>query len=980
MSLGLLVVVGSTVVACGGAGECEGDRVDCQIGTDGGDGATGGGSASGGGSTGGGAATGGATATGGGSSSGGGATCNHTCSAVGVTSCTSGQLQTCAADVNGCRAWNAPTSCASGFCESATSCGACNHTCSAVGVTSCTSGQLQTCAADVNGCRAWNAPTSCASGFCESATSCGACNHTCSAVGVTSCTSGQLQTCAADVNGCRAWNAPTSCASGFCESATSCGACNHTCSAVGVTSCTSGQLQTCAADVNGCRAWNAPTSCASGFCESATSCGACNHTCSAVGVTSCTSGQLQTCAADVNGCRAWNAPTSCASGLCQGAQSCDVDECATGTASCQAHSYCTNTAGGYRCDCSCGWTLGGSNTCVDLFPRILFVDANRSIGGNGDCWSTAFKDLQAALAAAQPGDELWVAKGTYLPGTTATSTFTLRPEVALYGGFAGTETARAQRNPAVHKSLLSGTLSSTTSSYHVVTAPSAVQASAILDGFSIEGGKATGATESLGGGLLVLGSPTIRSCTFASNQAEYGAAVFVKSGQPVLESLVVKTNFGYGSCVSVQSPGVVTIRRSTFQGNGNQCLYAEAGSVLSAEDSTFTGFAASWGAAYFGTEASATFTRSTFTSNTAYYNGGSIYSMRGQLTLKDSIFDGNVAWDEGGGAWISQGALVVEGTTFKNNSGSGLWVDSSPAWTLKSSRFEGNKGTTPSLVLKSTETTLIGSTFASNSTRAIDATVCRNVRVLDSSFLANGGSGINMLSGKLSIARTLFRGNTSDVGGALNLNSVTLDAANVVFDHNVATIIGGAISCGFCTASIVNSRFSGNQVAASATSGTGSALDGFDSEVHLTNTTFVGNFSAAGSAVAVSSANLLPPLTATNCAFWDNVPLALPSPQAAIAVSHSCLQQAFAGTGNVVLAASPFVDADGADNVYGTADDNPHLSPVSPCTNAGLTSALPSDTQDLDGDGDTAEPVPLDLDGSMRVSGASVDVGAYEVP
>ena len=76
--------------------------------------------------------------------------------------------------------------------------------------------------------------------------------------------------------------------------------------------------------------------------------------------------------------------------------------------------------------------------------------------------------------------------------------------------------------------------------------------------------------------------------------------------------------------------------------------------------------------------------------------------------------------------------------------------------------------------------------------------------------------------------------------------------------------------------------------------------------------------------------------------------------------------------------------------VLGTADDGLRIDAGSPCIDAGDNSAVPADVSDLDGDGDTVEPLPLDVTGCPRFvddpstpdtgNGAPpvVDMGAYE--
>ncbi len=85
-------------------------------------------------------------------------------------------------------------------------------------------------------------------------------------------------------------------------------------------------------------------------------------------------------------------------------------------------------------------------------------------------------------------------------------------------------------------------------------------------------------------------------------------------------------------------------------------------------------------------------------------------------------------------------------------------------------------------------------------------------------------------------------------------------------------------------------------------------------------------------------------------------------------VTYSDIEGGWPGQGNI--------DADPLFVQAGTG--NFRLATGSPCLNAGSNDLLPVDELDLDGDGDTQEPLPIDLAGEPRIKDGAVDMGAYE--
>lgn len=215
-----------------------------------------------------------------------------------------------------------------------------------------------------------------------------------------------------------------------------------------------------------------------------------------------------------------------------------------------------------------------------LIPEsIIYVDADAPGANNGSSWGDAYTDLQVALGAATNGDQIWVAEGTYKPtsGTSRYIAFELKSGVALYGGFAGTETLLSQRDWQAHPTILSGDIGTTgvagDNSYNVVRGNSTVS-TAMLDGFVVTGGYANGSPDTYdkGGGLHVSnGSPTIANVTFVDNYAmNHGGGMMVQyTSTPLVVNCVFSGNSTAWNAggLAVLWFGHPTVVNSTFSGN-----------------------------------------------------------------------------------------------------------------------------------------------------------------------------------------------------------------------------------------------------------------------------------------------------------------------------------------------------------------------------------------------------------------------------
>ncbi|MHC4498687.1 MAG: choice-of-anchor Q domain-containing protein, partial [Planctomycetota bacterium] len=299
-------------------------------------------------------------------------------------------------------------------------------------------------------------------------------------------------------------------------------------------------------------------------------------------------------------------------------------------------------------------------------PSVIYVSSSATGDANGTSWQNAYVFLQDALGAAQPGDQIWVAEGEYTPDmfTALTNlqyhmeqTFELKNGVALYGGFAGTETDFTERicDPCVNPSVLSGDLlvkddysdpfnyTFFENSWNVVTAGPNTDGTAVLDGFIIRGGYANGTSPDTpwnkGGGMHCLGSPTIKCCVFEYNWAYDQGGAMYNEGSPSLTSCQFKNNF-----TRQQGAGICNI-------NGSPTLIC-----CSLESNT----GSKQGGGMYNGDASATLVKCTFMANgSVHEDGGGMASVGSDLLLCDCTFTANTA-DQDGGAMHSENCPAMK--------------------------------------------------------------------------------------------------------------------------------------------------------------------------------------------------------------------------------------------------------------------------------------------------------------------------------
>lgn len=376
--------------------------------------------------------------------------------------------------------------------------------------------------------------------------------------------------------------------------------------------------------------------------------------------------------------------------------------------------------------------------CLKSMATVVYVDSAH-VGGiqNGTSWATAFSNFQSGINAANAGDSVWVAKGTYMPEVIYTS-FRMKADVKIFGGFTNTDISFSGRDWQTDSTVLAGNFNTV-----INNGTNNLTLTALLDGFFI----INGTSDDVSGGMYnVHSSPSIRNCYFINNYGDkYGGAIGNFSSSPTIVNCIFLNNFGRwaGGAISdsASSPQIINCQ---FIGNSTN----------------FSGYNVGGGAIFNGYISSPVISGCTFYNNIST-NGGGIYNYYGTTPdITNCNFNNNTAQD-GGGAGICNEICTpsITNCTFDSNTctnyayGAGIYDNFSNS-TITACTFTNN---------------MCPNTFGGGICEVGGASI-----IVDCSFFYNiGGSGgaIGNESGATIIRNNIFHGNKSTLYGGAIFNS-----------------------------------------------------------------------------------------------------------------------------------------------------------------------------------------------------------------
>ena len=302
----------------------------------------------------------------------------------------------------------------------------------------------------------------------------------------------------------------------------------------------------------------------------------------------------------------------------------------------------------YRCVYTnlSGCSVVSNTTTLQVNMTRLYVNWKATGLANGASWLNAFTQLEQAIDASKQSEcevEIWVASGIYTPTETDSRSdyWSLRSGLSIYGGFAGEEVNRSERDWSQNRTILSGDIGkpfdSSDNSFYLFRnfgSSTEVDHTAILDGFTLN-------NASYGLYNQNDAAPSVLNCTFEN--FSNNAAIHLGSSFPAVNKTPI-----YKNCI--------------FQNNGKGVFSGTAitsgRNPLYVENCIFRGnYSGFGGAVYLSEGASGTianFVNCLFHGNVSKFHGGAIYCSANNLQLINSTVASNYAM-------LSEGGISARG-------------------------------------------------------------------------------------------------------------------------------------------------------------------------------------------------------------------------------------------------------------------------------------------------------------------------------
>jgi VCBS repeat-containing protein len=275
----------------------------------------------------------------------------------------------------------------------------------------------------------------------------------------------------------------------------------------------------------------------------------------------------------------------------------------------------------------------------------------------------------------------------------------------------------------------------------------------------------------------------------------------------------------------------------------------------------------------------------------------------------------------------------------------------------------------------------------------------RNSAIMNNATTYGGGGGVYGANAALTMINSTVSGNSSNAtGGGISIVGAasTLTLINSTVSANATSVgadgQGGGVyfdsSGGILT--LVNSTISGNRAVAIGTSGGGLRIA--NATAYIYNSTIVGNTaSGAGGGVTMSAtmSTLVNTVVAGNgvggMPGMNGSPLATGGSASDVSGQITRAIHSYFGTDATIATNTGSLTDQGTNYLLldPLAAAHGHVPTHKPrygsaLIDAGSDGDLPADTFDIDGDGNTTEPLPIDATGHRRIS-ATVEIGAVEV-